>query len=607
MGVDIFFTLSGFLITSLLISELHARGWLRFARFYQHRARRLLPALFLVLIITALLATWLAQDAAALIGGDALAALAYVANWWYIGQGVSYFDATGRPPLLEHLWSLSVEEQFYLLWPMLLYGLWRLGGIRGIRIGAIVGAVASTLAMGIIAVRSGMPESADAGRVYFGTDTHAMTLLVGAALAAGWSPARRAGALTALRRRVVTAVGTVAIGALFATLWLTDPTSNWLFRGGFLVVAVVTAVVVWAAATSRSMFSRALSVAPLRYLGERSYGLYLWHWPIFMVLRPGVDLEVEGWPVQVLRLAITFAAAELSYRYLEMPIRRGILGRAWKRWRAAGAAATIGRAAIAVVTTCGVLVALGFGLGFGASQESTVEQALNGVTAVGDDPLTPGPSAEPTLAPSASPTPSRSQSGSPSAKPSTKPTANPTTNPTGNTFGLHVPVVVPAGADAFALPATAIGDSVMLAARAALTDLFAMVTVDAQISRQPIVIYDRIRLRKKYGVLGDVVIIHAGTNGVIHEEDLFALLNALKDRSRVVLVTCRAPRGWIAESNRVILAAAKAFAGGNVRLADWTTYSAKHGIRDWFYNDGIHTRPAGSAAYAAMIREALRR
>jgi len=250
--------------------------------------------------------------------------------------------------------------------------------------------------------------------------------------------------------------------------------------------------------------------------------------------------------------------------------------------------AMIGGASVVVVTTCGVLVALGLGLGFGASEQTTVEQALGGVTAVGNDLLTPSPSAAPTQVASAAP----------STGPSSSPTAHPVV--------AHGPLFVPAGVDVFTRPATAIGDSVMLAARAALTDLFPKITVDAQISRSPLTIYDRIRLRQQTGQLGDVVIIHAGTNGAIHQADLFAILTALKDRSRVVLVTCRAPRGWIAESNRAILAAAKAFAGGNVRVADWKAYSAGHGIRDWFYADGIHTRPVGSAAYAAMIREALR-
>ena len=147
LGVDVFFTLSGFLITSLLLAELDATGGLRFGRFYLRRARRLLPALFLVLVATALLAITVAQDAAERVREDAIAAFFYVTNWWYVLHGTSYFEATGRPPMLQHLWSLAVEEQFYFIWPLLLYALWRLGRRRGVQVGAIAGALLSTVVM----------------------------------------------------------------------------------------------------------------------------------------------------------------------------------------------------------------------------------------------------------------------------------------------------------------------------------------------------------------------------------------------------------------------------------------------------------------------------
>ncbi len=195
LGVDVFFTLSGFLITSLLLTELQARGGIRFGRFYQHRAKRLLPAMFAVLIVSSLLAMTVAQDAAARLREDVVASAFYVTNWWYVAHGTSYFDAIGRPPLLQHLWSLAVEEQFYLVWPLILYVLWRIGRVPAVRVGAMVGVLASTAWMAWIAVRDGIPAIADSGRVYFGTDTHAMTLLAGAVLATYWT---QEGAISAL-------------------------------------------------------------------------------------------------------------------------------------------------------------------------------------------------------------------------------------------------------------------------------------------------------------------------------------------------------------------------------------------------------------------------
>jgi hypothetical protein len=477
-----------------------------------------------------------------------------------------------------------VEEQFYLVWPLLLFGLWRLGGVRGVRIGAIAGALLSTALMTWIAVRDGMPGVTDASRVYFGTDTHAMTLLVGAALATVWTPSRIARELTVRGRRVTSAAGFAALLALVAIFWSVGPTSTALFRGGFLVVGLVSTAVVACSAVTGTAFAGVLGRQPLRWLGERSYGIYLWHWPIFMVLRPGIDLDADGWPVQVLRFALTFAAAELSYRLVEMPIRRGALGRAWADWKSGGRRALAGRAAIASLTAVGVVAALGVGLS--SAHEPSVEDALGGVQAVGDGSLTPLPTA-------VGPSPS-----GPSPTGTTPSGSRPPTAP-----AVHVPVVLAAGEDAFGLSTTAVGDSVMLAARKSLVADFPHIKVDAQISRQPIEIYDRVRARKAAGQLGDVVVIHAGTNGVIHTSDLEAIIRDLQDRSRIVLVTCHGDRPWIAQSNASIVNVAKLFPGGNVRVADWNAASARH--RDWFYADGIHTKGAGSDAYAALIRTAM--
>jgi peptidoglycan/LPS O-acetylase OafA/YrhL len=499
-----------------------------------------------------------------------------VTNWWYVLHGQSYFEVTGRPPMLQHLWSLAVEEQFYLVWPLLLFGLWRLGGVRGVRAGAAVGALLSTALMAWIAVRDGMPVVTDASRVYFGTDTHAMTLLVGAVLATLWTPGRIRRTLTGRGRQAMSGAGFAALGVLLAVFWFVGPTSEALYRGGFLVVAVVSAVVVACSAVTGTAFAGLLSRQPLRWLGERSYGIYLWHWPVFMVLRPGVDLDADGWPVQVLRVAVTLVAAELSYRLVEMPVRHGALGRAWASWRTRGRFGHAGRAAVAGLTAVGVVAALGVGLS--SAHEPTVEDALAGVQAVGDDPLTPTatPTASPTVPGAATPAPSP----------------------------VHVPVTLAAGVDAFGLSTTAVGDSVMLAARRSLLTTFpSIITVDAHISRQPIEIYDRIRARRAAGQLGDVVVIHAGTNGPIHTADLVAIVRELQDRSRVVLVTCHGDRPWIGQSNNAVWAVAKLFAGANVRVADWAAASAPH--REWFYADGIHTKSAGSAAYAALIRAAL--
>ncbi len=596
LGVDVFFTLSGFLITSLLLTEVEAAGGIHLGRFYQRRAKRLVPALVLVLVATSLLAMTVAQDAAARVREDILASAFYVTNWWYVLHGTSYFEATGRPPLLQHLWSLAVEEQFYLAWPLLVYGLWRLGRVRAVRIGAVVGALGSTALMGWIAVRHGIPGATDSGRVYFGTDTHAMTLLVGAALATFWKQGGVISALTPKGLQVISRAGLLALATLAALFWFVDPLSPGLYRGGFLVVAVVTAVVVASAAVSGTTFARGLARQPLRWIGDRSYGIYLWHWPIFMVLRPGVDLAAQGWTVQVARFGLTFLVAELSYRFVEMPVRRGAVGRIWAGWRESSRIGPATRVRLALATTAGLVLALGAGLS--AAQEPTLEDALAGVTSVGADSLTAVPAPPKIPAPTTG-APSRTGSSpvwtarSAYAGPSIPPDSEP-------------PAAPPEHADrgTTKLSTTAVGDSVMVAASKALNAQIPRMTVDADISRQAGTVFDRIRERKKLGRLGDVVVIGAGTNGKIKASELISLLNLLKDRERVVLVTCHADRSWIAKSNASIMKAAGLFADGNVRVADWDDYATHHPGLLW--SDGIHPKGEGTTAYAKLIRTAIR-
>ncbi|MFL6080051.1 MAG: acyltransferase family protein [Ornithinibacter sp.] len=600
LGVDVFFTLSGFLITSLLLSELQARGSLRFGRFYQRRAKRLLPALILVLVATSALAVTVAQDAAARVREDVVASALYVTNWWYVAHGTPYFESTGRPPLLQHLWSLAVEEQFYLVWPLLLYGLWRIGRVEAVRAGAIAGVLASTALMAWIAIRDGIPFVTDSGRVYFGTDTHAMTLLVGAVLATYWTQDGAIAALTTRGRRLVSGLGLASLAALVAAFRFADPLSWGLYRSGFLIVAVIIAGVVAAAAVNGTAFARALSMQPLRWLGQRSYGIYLWHWPIFMVLRPGIDLDARGWPVEVARFGLTFLAAQLSYRYVEMPVRRGAVGRLWAGWRESARLGRPTRAPrVAAATAVGVVVALGVGLSL--VREPTLPVELQGLTPVGTGALTASKDVTASARMPRSPAPRpRTSAPTPTPEPSTKPAkaavpppAKGTTSRTTTTRTTTIRTTT-----------TAVGDSVMLAAAPALDAQIAKITVDADVNRSPEVIFDRIRERKRLGRLGDVVVIGAGTNGRLRSADLTSILNLLEDRRRVILVTCHADRPWIAQSNKAIREAGRQFSSGNVRVVDWDGYAAGHD--KILYGDGIHPRPgAGAKAYARLIRAAL--
>jgi peptidoglycan/LPS O-acetylase OafA/YrhL len=361
LGVDVFFVLSGFLITSLLLAEADATGRVALRRFWARRARRLLPALFAVLLAVAAYAAWVApQTTRARLGGDALATLAYVANWRFVVEGTSYFEQYADPSPLLHTWSLAVEEQFYLVWPLLAVLAVAAARRRRLERSAAVWLVvgAGALASAVLAVvLTGTPEGL--GRAYYGTDVRAQELLAGALLALwaarrGWwtaTPATGGAARGArLRAQVPGLAGLAALGAGLAVAG--DPLP-FLHAGGLLAVSAAAAALVAAAASPRpSVVQRLLATPPLVGLGTISYGVYVWHWPLFVLLTPA-RLGLGGAALAVLRIGVTIAVAAASYRLLERPVRRADLGRLDPATRAlllpGAAVATL--AAVAVATS----------------------------------------------------------------------------------------------------------------------------------------------------------------------------------------------------------------------------------------------------------------
>lgn len=330
LGVESFFVLSGFLITSLLVGEWRLRGRINLVAFWLRRARRLLPALFLLLAVVLAFALLLLRSESSGLGGDTLAALGYVMNWHLIFSDRPYFDPTLRPPLLQHLWSLAIEEQFYLLWPLLCALGMRYLRSTGLLVVLLAGAAGSVGLMTAL-----YDPGADPSRVYYGTDTRAAALMLGSALAVVWTPGSAPAAGSRGVGLALDFAGLLALGGLlvaFASMYEFHPQ---LYRGGFALVAVGTAVLIAAVAhPGARLVAAVMAWAPLRWIGLRSYGIYLWHWPVFQVTRPYQDLPLEGWALLALRLTIVVVLAELSFRLVEMPVRRGALGRAWNRLRA---------------------------------------------------------------------------------------------------------------------------------------------------------------------------------------------------------------------------------------------------------------------------------
>ncbi|MEZ5116141.1 MAG: acyltransferase family protein [Candidatus Nanopelagicales bacterium] len=603
LGVDVFFVLSGFLITSLLLEEFDRRGTIDFKRFYIRRARRLLPALFLVLAVVSVMAAFFYRDAAPSVRTDVPAAFFYVTNWWYIAADQSYFEFIGRPAMLQHLWSLAVEEQFYLIWPLVVFGALRWRGRSAVRIVAVVGAVLSTVWMAWLSIRNGYPELADPSRVYFGADSHAMGLLVGAAMATAWRPGRLKQKLAPGGAAVVTGVG---IAALLAVGWIylnVGEFSNALYRGGFLVIAVVVAVLIAAASHPGAPFGRWLGTQPWRYIGERSYGLYLWHWPIFVVTRPDLDIPVEGVWNLLLRLGLTFGVAELSYRYVELPIRHGAIGRFMARWKESDHQTRDiyrRRALVSVGLTVACVTLVGAGLatapkadengGLASDVAAAIGVADGGPTSVSlDDPQPAG--AGEVVDDGAGPADGGDTDAGPTQDPSTEAgsgsgsgaSAEPDARVTKNRNGRL----------------SAIGDSVLLGARVTLQRVIDMTGVDAEVGRQAGGVLARIETLQSQGKLAPTVMIHTGTNGIITESQLRDMLEALDNRQRVVVVNVNVPRRWMDPNNEVIEKVVPDYP--NAVIADWKSVSEGH--PEYFVSDGVHLTGDGMKAYAKLVKQ----
>ena len=574
LGVDVFFVLSGFLITSLLLEELQRSNKVDRAKFYLRRIRRLMPALFMVLLFSVLVSGLFVIDAAYHVRRDLPWAITFVLNWSYLFFEQSYFVNISRPPLLQHLWSLSVEEQFYVIWPLLLVALYKLplGRITPrakVFIASTALALASTAWMVHLSIANGFPIPNDPSRVYFGTDTHAMGLLIGCAAAALWRSDRLTEKLTPDRASAMNGLGLICLAGLGYFFIFVSELNEWLYRGGFLMLSLLTAGLVVVAAHPGLKFGPRLGNPVLKWFGDRSYGIYLWHWPIFVLLRSGIDVQ---WPDQiafVVKIAIVLVISDLSYRFVEMPIRSGAIGDRLNVWRAAGVPRPQSRTLIAAGLGFAVIAISMAGMYRVPMPSAGNLTGIGGITSIDEDPVIV---AAPAIVVSTDPLISAQQAAA-----------------VKQDIQAKIPPVV-------------FGDSVVLGARESLKAVLGDISIDAAVSRQPKVIAERIRARRDEQRLGPNVVIHMGTNGIVREEDLKPILDELSDRDRVVVVNVRVPRVWMKPTNEMIASLVSQYP--NVRLADWNSVSKGH--KAYFTPDGVHLTKTGAKVFGTIVNEALR-
>lgn len=602
LGVEVFFVISGYLITALLLAERERTGSISLRDFWIRRARRLLPALFVFLIGAVLLAAVFAEDAVTRLRQGILGALFYVANWDQLARGESYAEAFARPSFLQHLWSLAVEEQFYLVWPVAVFlGLRHLGRRRFL-LTTVGVAVASILWMWLLAVR--LDDFADPTRIYYGTDTRLGGLLLGAALAFVWRPWTAPTAAAGLPARLRIGAELAGLSALALVLWAftafdfsqlpTDVAR--LFPWGFLLTATATAVLIAAVVVPGSWLARALGNPLLRWIGVRSYGIYLWHFPVFQLTRPRVDVDLGGWQLWGVRLTLTAIVVELSYQLVERPVRERRFFATLVNQVTKPARVVATRAATVVIAL--VVVAIGIeaprisqrdAVAAGADGVLNADAVEEAVILAPEDGLAPGSTG---VAPSSGVLPAQE--------------GQPTTVPGEGAASPGQPATTPAAAPA-AEPLTSrrrvtfIGDSVLEGASPALLARWPKAVIDARRGRQWWDLEAELQVLLSSGELRKVVVIHLGNNGTLTDEIFDGVMGHLTDRELVVFVNVRVPKEWESEVNGALARNVGRYP--NAALLDWNALANTH--PEWFADDGVHMGGAGAEAYASLVSQVI--
>ncbi len=594
LGVTIFFVLSGYLITRLLINEIAKTGRIDLKSFWIRRIRRLFPAVVTVVVVTCALCTVFNHVMLTKMRPDILPSLLFFNNWWQILHNVSYFNALGDPSPLTHFWSLAIEEQFYLIWPPLLLAMVSMHMSKPNTRRVVLGlAAVSAVAMMVL-----YNPATDPSRVYYGTDTRVFSLLLGAWMAfipdRDLAPARLvrhlgldrlAGAGKHDKSKSNTAeaattkpselarfwsspasidlLGVVGLVGLAAMVALANGYTAFQYRGGTLLCSILTLMVIAACVQPQGMVARALAAKPLVWIGKRSYSIYLWHYPLLLLMNPVANINDTPWWHYILQVLLVVAAAECSYRFIETPFRKGAFGRTVSELRD-GTATPAGwvRAHIPTCAACAVVLVV----------------ALGGLVFVPDTSALSGEGAE------------ILNKEAKNAKPQDQQAADDTDK---DDDGF------PDGAYDLLM----IGDSVSLRAVDAFDGVFPHSHIDAEKGRQFDVGRETFEGYIQQNLAGRIVVFALGTNGLVTDDQIDAIMADAGSKRIVVFVNTRSPQPWVGPTNQAIANAATRYK--NVRVIDWYGYSANR--NDLFDGDGTHLSTAGVTEYLKLIHDAVKK
>ncbi len=543
LGVDLFFVISGYVITRLILDSINQSSALDLRAFYAARVRRIYPGfLFMVISTIIFIGVW-APEAIKRFLSDLPYALSGTINWALVARHQDYFETIGRPPLLQHTWSLAVELQFYLIWPIILLTVLKYFGKKNIARIALFIAIISGTTLFLVSLQLDQANSAQVSHIYFGTDTHSLGLFLGSALAVSWIPQNLSANITRRAQDVIDGIGVVGLLGLISTFLFIDESNASLYRIAFPLAGIFGCLVIISLVHPASRFAPIISTAPFRWVGQRSYGIYIWHWVIFQVTRPSVDLSGETWALYLARVLLVLALADISLRWVEIPFRQGHV-QIWFRGMKYRSSKERVRQQVTVLVSIIAVLAVTSSISVSAINKSNqISQVINEeLTDQEDSPVD-----------------------------------------LGSTTGLWVT-----------------GDSVILGIRSKLENKEHVSLVNARVGRQAPELLAVMRVDQS-SVPSSPVIFNLGNNNALSEQTVVDIFEVIKNQPQIIVVNTAVPRPWRDANNAIISKVASRYA--NVKLVDWDRISKDR--PELFAPDGVHLSPIGSDVYVDLVLSVL--